>query len=136
MPNSMLPLSYALAGRTHPGDVSSWAWARWSGRACSDHGKAWTLMQGVVHCMLAAMSALAVVGLFHPLRMLPLLFFELAWKAIWLVVVALPLWQAHQMDADTSETAVECLMAVVFLVVVPWPYVFRAYVASPGDRWR
>ena len=100
------------------------------------HDKPWTLMQGVVHCMLAAMSALALVGLFHPLKVLPLLFFELAWKAIWLGVIALPLWLAHRMDADTSETTVECLMAVVFLIVVPWSYVFARYVTSPGDRWR
>ena len=96
----------------------------------------WTLMQGVVHCMLAAMSALAILGLRYPLRMLPLLLFEVAWKAIWLVVVALPLWSAHQMDADTTETAVECLMVVVYLAVIPWPYVLATYLAGPAERWR
>jgi hypothetical protein len=100
------------------------------------HEKPWTLMQGVVHCMLAAMSALAILGLRYPLRMLPLLFFEVAWKAIWLVVVALPLWSAHHMDADTGETANECLMAVIILIVIPWPYVFTHYLSARGDRWR
>jgi len=100
------------------------------------HATPWSLMGGVVHCMLAAMSALAILGLRYPLRMLPLLFFEVAWKAIWLVVVALPLWRGHQMDADTIETAVECLMAVVFLAVIPWPYVARTYLAGPAERWR
>ena len=100
------------------------------------HEKPWTLMQGVVHCMLAAMSALAILGLRYPLKMLPLLFFEVAWKAIWLVVVALPLWLAHRMDADTLETAYECLIVVVFLIVIPWPYVFAHYAAQRGDRWR
>jgi len=100
------------------------------------HEKPWTLMQGVVHCMLAAMSALAILGLRYPLKMLPLLFFEVAWKAIWLVVVALPLWLAHRMDADTLETAYECVIAVVFLIVIPWPYVFAHYAAQRGDRWR
>jgi hypothetical protein len=100
------------------------------------HDKPWGLMQGVVHCMLAAMSALAVLGLRYPLRMLPLLLFELAWKAIWLVVVAFPLWSAHRMDPDTLETANECLIAVVFLVVIPWPYVFANYLVKRGDSWR
>jgi hypothetical protein len=100
------------------------------------HDKPWGLMQGVVHCMLAALSALAVLGLRYPLRMLPLLFFELAWKTIWLIVVAFPLWSTHRMDADTLETANECLMAVVFLAVIPWPYVVAHYVMKPGDRWR
>jgi hypothetical protein len=100
------------------------------------HGRPWTLMQGVVHCMLAALSALAILGLRYPLRMLPLLLFELAWKAIWLVVVALPLWSARQMDPDTLETARECLMAVIFLILIPWPHVWANYVTRPGDRWR
>jgi len=100
------------------------------------HEKPWTLMQGVVHCMLAAMSALAILGLRYPLQMLPLLFFEVVWKLLWLIVVALPLWSAHQMDADTLETANDCLLVVVFLIVIPWPHVFANYVMKPGDRWR
>jgi hypothetical protein len=100
------------------------------------HEKPWTLMQGVVHCMLAAMSALAILGLRYPLQMLPLLLFEVAWKLLWLIVVALPRWSAHQMDADTLETANDCLLVVVFLIVIPWPYVFANYVMKPGDRWR
>jgi hypothetical protein len=100
------------------------------------HENPWTLMQGVVCCVLAAVSLLAVLGLRYPLQMLPLLLFELVWKSIWLIVVALPLWSADQMDAATSETAVACLMGVIFPIVIPWPYVFANYVTKPGDRWR
>jgi hypothetical protein len=100
------------------------------------HEQPWTLMQGVVHCMLAAMSALAILGLRYPLRMLPLLFFELVWKSIWLIVVALPLWSAHQTDAGALETANECLIAAVFLIIIPWRYVAANYLTAPGDRWR
>jgi hypothetical protein len=99
------------------------------------HDRPWALMQGVVHCMLAALSALAVLGLRYPLRMLPLLFFELAWKAIWLLAVALPLWTAHRMDADTLETANECLAVIVIAVLVPWDYVVARYLTERGDRW-
>ena len=99
------------------------------------HDKPWALMPGVVHCMLAAMSALAILGLRYPLRMLPLLFFEIAWKAIWLLVVALPLWRAHQMDADTLETTYECLLAAVFVAAIPWGHVAARFALSPGDRW-
>lgn len=105
----------------------------WPGMIHHDHP--WTLMGGVVHCMLAAMSALAILGLRYPLQMLPLLVFEVVWKAFWLIVVALPLWQGHQMDADTQETAYECLMAVVFLVVIPWPYLLANFVTKRGERW-
>jgi hypothetical protein len=100
------------------------------------HAAPWSLMGGVVKCMLGAMSALAILGLRYPLRMLPLLMFEVAWKAIWLVVVALPMWRAGQMDAGTAETAVECLLAVLFVAVIPWPHVVRTYLTGPAERWR
>jgi hypothetical protein len=100
------------------------------------HEKPWELMQGVVSCVLAAVSALAVLGLRYPLQMLPLLLFELVWKSIWLVVVAIPLWSAHLMDAETGATAKACLMGVIFLIVIPWLYVFANYVMKRGERWR
>ncbi len=98
--------------------------------------KTWELMHGVVVCMLGALSLLALLGLRYPLQMLPLLFFELTWKAIWLLRVALPLWSARRMDADTTDTATQCLVAVVFLVLIPWDYVFANYVKKPGNPWR
>ena len=100
------------------------------------HERPWELMQGVVTCVLAAVSILAVLGLRHPLQMLPLLLFELVWKSIWLALVAVPLWSADRMDADTWATAAACLMGAVFLVAIPWPWVFRNYVMKPADRWR
>lgn len=99
------------------------------------HDAPWTLTQGVVRCMLGAMSALAVLGLRHPLKMLPLLLFEIAWKALWLLVVALPAWSAGRMDPATSETAFECLLAVIFVAVVPWPYVMAQFLTGRGERW-
>lgn len=101
-----------------------------------DPATTWDKMHSVVVCMLGAMSILAIVGLRHPLRMLPLLFFELAWKTIWLVRIALPLWLHDRMDASYAETAVECLMAVIFVCVIPWDYVFSNYVKGQGDTWR
>ena len=90
------------------------------------HAEPSSLMSGVERSMLAAMSALAVVGIWHPLRMLPLLLFELTWKAIWLVSVAWPLSASGRMDAAAQETVWECLLAVVFVAVIPWDYVFGA----------
>ncbi len=100
------------------------------------HTATWERMHSVAACLLGALSLLSVLGLRYPLRMLPLLLFEVAWKAIWLSAVALPLWLAHRMDAATSETAIECLMAVIFLFTIPWGYVVRTYVTAPGDPWR
>ena len=86
--------------------------------------------------MLGAIALLAVVGIRYPLQMLPLLLFELLWKAIWLTAVALPLWSANQIDAAISESIVACLMGIVIMpIVIPWPYVLANYVKKPGNRW-
>lgn len=100
-----------------------------------DHGP-WDLKQGVVNAMLLALVLLSLLGLRYPLKMLPLLFWEMAWKAAWLLSVALPAWRNQTMDADTSETAFACLLAVIFLVLIPWDHVWRQFVAARGDRWR
>ncbi len=99
------------------------------------HIHPWPLMHGVAMSMLAALTAVAVLGLRYPLQMLPLLLFEIAWKVIWLIAIAVPLGLAHRIDADTMETVVACLMVAVVIVVIPWRYVFENYVKKPGDRW-
>jgi hypothetical protein len=68
--------------------------------------------------------------------MLPVLLFELAWKSIWLIAVAFPLWSANQLDARTSETVRDCLFAAILIPLIPWRYVIAQYVTRPGDRWR
>ena len=94
-------------------------------------------MRGVVRSLLGAVSLLAVLGIRYPLKMLPLLFFELVWKSIWIVAIGLPLWSAHELNPDTRETLEDCLMGLVlFLLVLPWHYVLTHYIKAPGDRWR
>lgn len=101
------------------------------------HHRPWELMHGVADCMLAAITALCLLGLRYPLAMLPLLFVEMAWKSIWLLAVALPVWRSGQrFDADTAETVQACLMGVIFPIVIPWRYVIAEYVLKPADRWR
>ena len=99
-------------------------------------GKPWALMDGVVACMPAAFSALSVLGLRYPLQMLPLLLWELAWKSIWLLAVALPLWSAGHMDGATRTTAWQCLLVVTIPLIIPWRHVWAHDVGKGGDRWR
>ena len=94
-------------------------------------------MRGVVRSLLGAVSLLAVLGIRYPVKMLPLLFFELVWKSIWIVAFGLPLWSAGQLDPDTRETMKACLMGIVLIpLVIPWRYVLLDYVQAPGDGWR
>jgi len=93
------------------------------------------LMRGVVISMLGAIAVVALLGLRYPLQTLPLLFFEMIWKAIWLARVALPLWLVHGFDAASTAMASAVLMVVLFPFVVPWDYVIRNYVMRAGDPW-
>jgi len=94
------------------------------------------LDEGVTLCLLTAMSLLAFLGLRHPVKLLPLLLFESAWKLLWLSLVALPKAIAGDLDAATTETVVNCSLVVVILAVTPWRYVWRNYIRANADRWR
>lgn len=100
------------------------------------HRDQWTLTQGVIDCMLIALSALALLGLRYPLQMLPILLFESAWKLIWLGVVALPKWLTGQLNPSYAAMTSDLLWVVVILAVIPWRYVAARYITRPGDRWR
>jgi hypothetical protein len=94
-------------------------------------------MAGVVHGMLGAVSLLALLGIRYPLKMLPLLFFELLWKVIWVLVFGLlPLWRNQQLDANTRGSLNDCLLGIVLIPLgLPWGYVVRHYLKSAGDCW-
>jgi hypothetical protein len=94
------------------------------------------LYEGVTLCLLTAMSLLAFLGLRYPVKLLPLLLFESAWKILWLALVALPTAVGGSLDAATTDVAVNCSLVVVIIAVIPWGYVWRTYVRAPGDRWR
>lgn len=93
------------------------------------------LFEGVVAVLLTAMSLLAFLGLRYPIRLLPILLFEVVWKLIWLSAVALPALAADDMDSAMRNVTVSCLLVVIILAVVPWPYVWRHHVTAKGDRW-
>lgn len=100
------------------------------------HTRVWPPMEGVARALLAAIAVPAALGLRQPLRMLPVLLLELAWKSIWLVTVGLPAQAAGPLDPDTAENFKACAIGVVvFALVIPWPYVFREFVIGSGERW-
>lgn len=100
------------------------------------HAEPWGLAQGVVKCMLTAFSLLCILGIRYPLQMLPVLLWEMLWKSLWLLLVALPAWQQGAMDANVATTAVECAVAIIIPLAMPWRYVFDHYIHKNGDRWR
>jgi hypothetical protein len=100
-----------------------------------DHG-AWGLKAGTIECMLVALSVLALLGLRHPVRMLPLLLFEVTWKLTWLAVVALPRWRHGTLVGAAREQTNAVLWVVIIVAVVPWRHLLTQYLTVPGEPWR
>lgn len=84
--------------------------------------------------LLAGLGLTAALGLRYPVQMLPILLFEMTWKAIYLIAFAWPLWSAHQIGPAVREDIKAVLMVVIFVPLVPWQYVFAHYVLKQGDR--
>jgi hypothetical protein len=92
------------------------------------HQGPWDPLQAVAYCVWAAYSTLFFFGLFQPLKWLPLVLFEIAYKAIWLAVVAYPLWASHQLAGSPAEPLTDAFLWLPLpLLAVPWGYTFRTY---------
>lgn len=92
--------------------------------------------RGVTWCLLGTVALLALLGVRYPLKMLPLLFFELVWKTTWLLAVGLQLRSTGQLVGEFQETWFANLMGIViFPLVIPWGYVVRKYIRERGDPW-
>ena len=94
----------------------------------------WDPLTGVVFSFWAAYATLMILGLWNPLKMVPLLLLQLLYKSVWLIAVALPLAKAGPLDG-TAAGLVRIFVAavVVDLVVIPWPYVFARYIKKSPE---
>jgi len=85
---------------------------------------------GLVTALLSALGLVSIAGLFLPLRMLPLLVFEISWKSIWVLAVALPNWRSGTLDDGLSATLFNCAWALPIVVFMPWRYVLTNFLRS------
>lgn len=99
------------------------------------HEGPWDHTHAVAWCVWATYPTLALLGLMHPLRMLPLMLFTIGYKTLWLVVVAYPLWRAGTLAGNPAEEmAGVFLMTPLLMAAVPWGYVVRHYVLPARTR--
>lgn len=93
--------------------------------------------RGVIPSLLGGVWVLAFFGLRYPLQMLPVLMFELAWKAIWLLAFGLAQWSSGQAPPTFAEDFGAITAGVILMpIVIPWGYVWRHYFKQQADRWR
>lgn len=96
------------------------------------HQGPWDYLQAVAYCVWAAFSVLCVVAFIHPLKMLPIVLFEILYKSIWLVIVAYPLWKTNQLAGSPAEGLTNAFLWLPLpLLATPWPYVLRTYFSFP-----
>lgn len=96
------------------------------------HEGPWDHVRAVAFCVWATYPALALFGLFRPLRWLPLMFFTIGYKTLWLWFVAFPLWQAGTLvGSKAEEMAYSFAIIPLLAAVVPWGYAWRTYFAWP-----
>ena len=86
-------------------------------------------------CIWACYSVLAILGIIHPLKMLPIVLLEIMYKVLWLVLVAYPLWSANQLTGSPAEGMTNAFLWVVLpIVAMPWKYLFKKYILLSPKR--
>ena len=93
----------------------------------------WEVMRGLAKSMLAALAILSLIGVRYPLQMLPLMLYEIAWKTVWLLGIALRAWLANKWTPDIESLFTDCVGIVIAFFIVPWGYVWARYVAWPAE---
>ncbi|HEV3324487.1 MAG TPA: hypothetical protein VG052_02735 [Puia sp.] len=93
------------------------------------HKGIWNPMDAMAWCIWASYSVLSILGIIHPLKMLPIVMLEILYKVIWLILVAYPLWSSNQLAGSPAERMTYSFLLVVLpILAMPWRYFFKKYV--------
>jgi hypothetical protein len=80
---------------------------------------------GIVGSVFLAFGLLAVLGLRAPLKFVPVLLLQLAYKLVWLVGVIAPLLVAGKFSTKYTPTVVLFVLIVMGdLIAIPFKYIF------------
>ncbi|WP_411030155.1 hypothetical protein [Spongiimicrobium sp. 3-5] len=93
------------------------------------HEGEWNPEIAIAWCAIAAYTTLSGLGIFHTLKMLPIMLFMFLYKGLWLLFVAYPLWKNEKLVGSEAEDWVQIFMLIIIPVIfTPWKYVFKTYV--------
>lgn len=91
----------------------------------------WNPLEAVAWCVWAAFSVFAVLGIVRPVKMIPIILFEIFYKILWLIIVAYPLWSTDQLQGSSAEGVAHAFLWVLLpIVAVPWGYVWRTFILT------
>ncbi len=93
------------------------------------HQGEWNPEVAIAWCAIASYTTLSGLGIFHTLKMLPIMLFMFLYKGLWLVFVAYPLWTNGTLVGSEAEGWVPIFMLIIIpIIFTPWRYVFKTYV--------
>lgn len=94
-----------------------------------NHKGAWDGTKAAAWCMWASYSLISFIGVIKPLKMLPIVLFEIIYKVTWLIIVAYPLWVKGELKGSSIESMANVYVWVVFpIIAMPWKYFIHQYV--------
>ncbi len=80
-------------------------------------------------CMWGSYALISILGVFRPLKMLPIILFEIIYKITWLAVVAYPLWINDELHGSSVEARTNDFLWVILpIIAMPWQYFIRVYI--------
>lgn len=89
----------------------------------------WDPIKAAAWCMWGAYSLISFIGIMRPLKMLPIIIFEIIYKVTWLLIVAYPLWEQNELTGSSAEIMTkEFVWVLLPIVAMPWRYFFRTYI--------
>jgi hypothetical protein len=92
----------------------------------------WNPREAIIWSVWTAFATLAGLGIFRPLKMLPILMLEIFYKVMWLILVAYPLITKGTLAGSKAEGVFSVFILVILpIIAVPWGYLFRTYVYAP-----
>ena len=93
--------------------------------------------RGMLKAMISGLWVMCLITIRYPLKMIPILLFELVWKLLWLIFFGIPQWWTGVGSPRLSEDLWSIgAFPLVCVLVIPWGYVWRHYVKAPAERWR
>jgi hypothetical protein len=88
-------------------------------------------VEGVAYAFWGALSLLALLGLRFPVKMLPILLMQSAYKATWIAAVGYPLLARGELGPDGEELLQANMIGIIIdAVAIPWLYVVRTFLVG------
>ena len=85
------------------------------------YNQAWEPGEAMNWSVLAAFTTFALIGISKTVAMIPVLLLEIAYKSIWLLLVALPLYRSDNLsNASTDDMLFPFAFVILPIVAMPW----------------